>query len=392
MKFTLLPTLAMSTALIAPTAQADQVFNDDVIITGSTCIGGGCDNGELFGGATLKLKSEVARIEAGATFAPARTIWRLVFNETGTNGQDKFILQNLSDGRLPFVVEAAAPSNAIYTNGLGNVGLGTSLPLTGLHMVETASPTIRLEQTIGGGLPNQTWDVGGSDQSFFIRDVTNGSARVFRIEPDAEDQALVLTPDEMVVNEDSASYDFRVESNGLTAALFVDGTSSNVGIGTGNPGAPLELSQDETFNFFRITASKAEINESVDITFTGGPLGTGQLRYNIVDGDNQEMSLDANGNLVIDGTLTTAGPQCDAGCDRVFEAGYALPTIEEHHAAMWAQGYLPNVGPTLPGQPINVSDKLGRVLNELEHAHIFIGQQQEMIHDLQARLSVLEAQ
>ncbi len=40
---------------------------------------------------------------------------------------------------------------------------------------------------------------------------------------------------ETVINEDSNAYNFRVESNTLTNALFVDGTNDAVGIGTSTP-------------------------------------------------------------------------------------------------------------------------------------------------------------
>jgi hypothetical protein len=50
---------------------------------------------------------------------------------------------------------------------------------------------------------------------------------------------------------------------------------------------------------------------------------------------------------------------------------------------MWQKGHLPTVGPTPEDQPINVSDKLGRMLNELEKAHIYIDQ-------LHRRLEALE--
>ena len=101
--------------------------------------------------------------------------------------------------------------------------------------------------------------------------------------------------------------------------------------------------------------------------------------------------MDNQGNLAITGQLTTAG-SCSVGCDRVFDADYALPSIADHQAAMWKNGYLPNVGPTAEDAPFNVSDKMGRMLNELEHAHIFIGQQQDMIARLAARLDALEGQ
>ncbi|MEZ5716061.1 MAG: hypothetical protein R3D85_13365 [Paracoccaceae bacterium] len=52
---------------------------------------------------------------------------------------------------------------------------------------------------------------------------------------------------------------------------------------------------------------------------------------------------------------------------------------------MQALGYLPNVGPTLENTPINVTDKLGRMLNELEHAHLYIAQQQDVLQAEQGR-------
>ena len=76
--------------------------------------------------------------------------------------------------------------------------------------------------------------------------------------------------------------------------------------------------------------------------------------------------------MILLGSLTTGGTTCGGGCDRVFADDYDLPSIEDHAEAMFALGHLPNVGPTLEGAPINVSDKVGRMLNELEHAHIYI--------------------
>jgi hypothetical protein len=61
-------------------------------------------------------------------------------------------------------------------------------------------------------------------------------------------------------------------------------------------------------------------------------------------------------------------------------------------------GYLPNVGPTPEGAPLNVTDKLGRMLNELEHAHLYIAQlsrenaeQKALNARLEARLARIEA-
>ncbi|MCF3596450.1 hypothetical protein LZG00_20900, partial [Rhodobacteraceae bacterium LMO-12] len=60
---------------------------------------------------------------------------------------------------------------------------------------------------------------------------------------------------------------------------------------------------------------------------------------------------------------------------------------------MFANRHLPNVGPTAESGPMNLSDKIGGMLNELEKAHIYIAQLEEQtraIPELQARLDLLE--
>ena len=71
----------------------------------------------------------------------------------------------------------------------------------------------------------------------------------------------------------------------------------------------------------------------------------------------------------------------------MLEPEFPVESIEEHAAAMWSAGFLPAIGPTLPNQPINITDKVGGVLNELEKAHIYIeqlhqelAQQKELFH------------
>ena len=103
------------------------------------------------------------------------------------------------------------------------------------------------------------------------------------------------------------------------------------------------------------------------------------------------MRLNADGDIRIDGTLTTAG-SCSVGCDAVFEADYDLPSIEEHHARTMALGHRPNVGPTRDGEPWDVTDKMGRILNELEHAHLYIGQLHRDLTAQQAEKTELKRQ
>ncbi|MEZ5716733.1 MAG: hypothetical protein R3D85_17265, partial [Paracoccaceae bacterium] len=87
------------------------------------------------------------------------------------------------------------------------------------------------------------------------------------------------------------------------------------------------------------------------------------------------FEIDDSGNATLTGTLTTGGTTCGGGCDRVFTEAAVIPQ-SSYATQMWAQGFLPNVGPTPEGAPIDVTEKLGGMLNALEHAHIFIDRQQ----------------
>ena len=355
-------------SMSASVAQADQVFADDLIVNnsgvGRICLGEGCADGEDWidnFGALIELEDSRTMIHFNDTSIdgddfPTRD-WLLKANDDNDNGLDRFFLQDLGTSNIPFQVLADAPESAFVVSEDGGIGLGTSMPDFNLHMVGDSLSVMTYETTSN----SQKWYVGSNVNNFFIQDQVTGEV-VFKIARGAPGDSI------------------RILDNG------------NIGLGTVSPDAPLELSSSDPFNFFRISATGAAVNESVDITFTGGPLGTGQLRYNIVDGDNQEMSLDADGNMVLDGTLTTAGPTCSGGCDRVFDADYPLPSIKDHAEQMFAKGYLPSIGATVPHAPVNVTEKLGHTINSLEHAHIYIAQQEAAIAQLMERVSALEAQ
>ena len=70
----------------------------------------------------------------------------------------------------------------------------------------------------------------------------------------------------MTVNEDSADLDFRVESNGKTHALFVQGSDSKVGIGTDSPGAMLHVDNGSAHADVIVKGGDASTN------FSGGSL------------------------------------------------------------------------------------------------------------------------
>ncbi|MDM8168390.1 hypothetical protein [Roseovarius sp.] len=353
----LCPALAIA-GLLPAAAPAQTLLSGDHSISGGVCIGPSCAADEPIT-SILKLKGNSVRLffEDISTSAGFPTNdWVLEANASSGTG-DYFALRDADTFHAIMRLNAGAPPNSLYVSSDGDVGLGTSLPLANLHVVDTAgTASLRLEGTTG---TPYSWDLRGNQGGFYVYDIGAGTLPL------------------------------RINS-GAPSSSFAIGSDGNVGLGTNSPDAPLEVSDAGTFSFFRITAESAPVNQSVDITFTQGPLTTGEIRYNIVDGDGPEMRLNADGDMAIDGTLTTSG-SCSVGCDAVFDAGYPLPSIEEHHAQTLALGHLPNVGPTRDGEPWDVTDKMGRILNELEHAHLFIARQQQQITRQQAELAETRA-
>lgn len=148
----------------------------------------------------------------------------------------------------------------------------------------------------------------------------------------------------------------------------------------GDLGFQLKNTNDPAFWQFSNAASGAEFRISKS--------GTGAT----------EFKLTPAGNMTITGSLVTGGPTCAGGCDRVFADDYELLSIEQHGKAMFENKHLPAIGPTEPNKPVNISEQYGNMLNELEHAHIYIQQlngEKNALHQkvdtLETRLSELEA-
>ena len=345
-------------ALALPaTAHSDEVVSTDLIVTGNICTGGSlCVDGESFGTTDLRIKGTIPEIQFFDTTTGDST-WTVSVDNPMSGLANGFTIKNETNLSYPFRIEENAPDSAFFIGETGRIGLGTVIPRADIHVAGGNLVTLRLEDTSG---TTRAWDFNASSTAFWIRDHTSDTVPM------------------------------AIEAGAPNNTLWLEDTG-NVGIGTFTPGAPLEVSNDDTFSYFRISATQAAINQSVDVTFTGGPLGTGELRYNIVDGDGPEMKLNADGDVEIGGTLTTAG-SCSVGCDAVFKDAYDLPSIEDHHARTLALGHLPNVGPTRDGEPWDVTDKMGRMLNELEHAHLFIAGQQQRITRQQEELAAQRAE
>jgi len=181
--------------LLVPPAYADVVHPDDVIIQGSLGVGSDSVNGQNFGFDTIILRENNLRFffdDTSSTSSFPRNDWRIIINDSTNGGASYFAIEDSTAGRVPFKIEAGAPANSLYIEDYGRIGIGTALPAMELHIADSDTPSVRLEQDWTGGWTPQTWDVAGNESNFFIRDATNGSKLPFRIQPNTPDNTLCL--------------------------------------------------------------------------------------------------------------------------------------------------------------------------------------------------------
>jgi len=206
----------------------DVLHYDDVIITGSLCVGFDCADGESFGFDTIVLKEHNLRIyfnDTSYTASYPTNSWRITINDSTNGGASYFSIDDVDDGASIFKIEAGAPSNSLYVEDYGRVGLGTSTPVVELHIKDSDTPTMRLEQDSSGGWTAQTFDVAGNESNFFIRDATNGSKLPFRIQPNTPSSTMCLKSDGFVgIGTWSPGYKMHVQTTGENCIFVVDRT------------------------------------------------------------------------------------------------------------------------------------------------------------------------
>jgi hypothetical protein len=177
-------------------AKADFVIADDLIVQGSACVGLDCVDGEAFGFDTIRLKENNTRIKFDDTSTLAgfpNNDWQLTANDSASGGLNKFSIENITVATVPFTVVGPAPTNSLFIDGSGRVGLRTSTPGLDLSIRTGNTPAQRLEQDTSGGFTAQTWDIGANEANFFIRDVTGGSRLPFRIRPGAPTSSIDIS-------------------------------------------------------------------------------------------------------------------------------------------------------------------------------------------------------
>ena len=248
----------------------DQVIPDDLIVQGSICAGLDCVNNENFGFDTIRLKENNDRIQFDDTSTSAgfaTNNWQIRANSSASGGAsflafvDQGSTGNSETGTIVFEVDAGAPANALKVSSAGNVGIGTATPVLDVHINQTDTPAIRLEQNNSGGFTAQTWDVAGNEANFFVRDVTGGSRLPFRIRPGAPTSSIDIA------------------------------ASGNVGIGTASPGSALDVSGNAAIvgsdlNLATRTTATTKVSRVAMPPFTTGNLNFAYVAAATTSTDN----------------------------------------------------------------------------------------------------------
>ena len=126
---------------------------------------------------------------------------------------------------------------------------------------------------------------------------------------------------ETVINEDSVDLDFRVESDANTHALFLEGSSGNVGIGTSSPDRVLHIkTADNIIGLIESTDADAWLAFQDNTSSTNNAVRVGATGDNLrfYAGSAERMRIDSSGNVGIgttspDADLTLPSPSYGSG-------------------------------------------------------------------------------
>ncbi len=116
--------LALGFTIASDAPASAQVFNTDVIVKGSLCVGLDCPTNPSFGFDTERLQENNLRIHFDDTSTSASfpsNDWRIVVNDSSNGGGNYFAVEDSTAGRQVFRIEAGAIVNSLYVDSEGDV-------------------------------------------------------------------------------------------------------------------------------------------------------------------------------------------------------------------------------------------------------------------------------
>lgn len=399
-------------------AWADVVYADDVIIQSSACVGFDCVNNESFGFDTIRLKENNTRIkfEDTSTGTFPSVDWQLTANESSSGGANKFSIEDITNSKVPFTIEASTRSNQLYVDSTSKVGFGTSTPILDLHVKQGNTPALRLEQDGSSGYSAQTWDVAGNEANFFVRDVTSGSRLPFRIQPGAATNSIYINSSGNV-GFGTSSPDSQitiVDQDNLAFSLFeyndVDGVNIRGKRARGTITTPTAVQTDDriiTLTAFGHTgtafssAQRGGIAIHASENWSSTANGTYIVLQTATTGTSSvverarfdDFGLKVTGDISVDGTTLTVP-------DYVFDTDYPLMPLNELALYIAKEKHLPEIPPALAVQKkgLNLGSMQINLLKKIEELTLYTIQQNQQFKnlafenaELRSRLSAIEA-
>lgn len=131
-------------------------------------------------------------------------------------------------------IGTSSPSAKFQVNGAGTSGVSENIAILAGGASGVAGSGAKLYLT---GTPTAATSRAAMIEGVNVGGAGNGHAMVLYQSPNGTDptERLRLSISEAVFNDPGNDYDFRVESDTNTHALFVEGSSGSVGIGTSSP-------------------------------------------------------------------------------------------------------------------------------------------------------------
>jgi hypothetical protein len=229
---------------------------------------------------------------------------RLVINQASGDGQNSgFYMQRNGGAGTSFKIDIDSDdvvnfrrsvSTAIAINSSGNVGIGTLTPNADLELGGTGE-VLRLSGSSTNayirntdGTTNQ-WYIGSGGNAglqhyiYAAQPMTFHTSGAERMRIDAS--GTLIHKAAAVFNEDGGDSDFRVESDTNTNALFVDASTSRVGIGESSPDSGLHFSNpDNAYLFIEDTGGTAGGAMNTGVHFYAGGTFGGSVGYSTGSG------------------------------------------------------------------------------------------------------------
>lgn len=378
---------AAAAALSTAPALADTILaNNEGIVRNALCVGADCVDPEVYnaGEAIVRMKAVYTRLQfvddSDPTSNYATDDWQLRANEDNLYGHNLFAIENLSTGARPLTIRGEAASHSLFISADEDVGLGTSLPQTKLHLVDTNSPTIRFEQTASGGFPQQTWDLLANHGNVYLRD-------------------LNLDTIPFAVFKNAPSNSLRVTQEG------------NIGNGTASVDAPLHIFRSDGTARIKVeeTSQTAQVREMMEMRNNGGSYFTltntntgrswyfahehnpqGRFMLSHSDGGLQ-MSLTPGGDMRILGRYYAGGTQLNVP-DYVFGADYALRPLSEVKAFIAENSHLPEVpsAAQIKAEGLDMTEMQLTLLKKIEELTLYTLEQDDVIVSQNAAIASLE--